>query len=152
VPILGAVLEISTGRCFSGIVGVGAWCDRVQFSCPRPIRDNANQGILGTVFPSGFDHSTENLVALMETTQLFGKTRLLGSAAMSLIYVATGRLDSYFEKRIALWDVGAGIAIVQTVGGVCVTGRLDDEFRLDVEAASCSELLASSVKARVEFD
>ena len=152
VPILGVVLEISTGRCFSGITGVGAWVDRVQFNCPRPIGDNAKFGILGTGFPSGFDHSTENLMELMETTRLFGKTRLLGSAAMSLIYVATGRLDSYFEKRIALWDIGAGIPIVQAAGGVCLTGGLDDEFRLDVEAASCPELLASSVKARAASD
>jgi len=56
--------------------------------------------------------------------QLYKKVRLLGSAALSLVYVACGRADVYHENDIAIWDVAAGIAIVLGAGGkvnVCPT-------------------------------
>ena len=45
------------------------------------------------------------------------KTRMLGSAALALAYVACGRLDAYVEEQISLWDVAAGNLLVQAAGG-----------------------------------
>ena len=44
--------------------------------------------------------------------------RDLGSAAVSLAYVAAGRLHGYVEAGIRSWDIGAGILIVSEAGGV----------------------------------
>ena len=41
-----------------------------------------------------------------------------GSAAMSLCYVAAGRLDGYAEQYIGQWDYMAGALIVMEAGGV----------------------------------
>ena len=46
--------------------------------------------------------------------------RSSGSAALSLCYVAAGRLDAYFHLSLAPWDVAAGALIVEEAGG-CVT-------------------------------
>ena len=43
--------------------------------------------------------------------------RDLGSAALSLAYVANGRLDAYAEAGITSWDVAAGILLVIEAGG-----------------------------------
>lgn len=40
-----------------------------------------------------------------------------GSAALSLCYVAAGRIDTYFHLSLAPWDVAAGALIVQEAGG-----------------------------------
>ena len=40
-----------------------------------------------------------------------------GSAAMDLCYIACGRVDGYFEKRLKPWDYTAGIAILREAGG-----------------------------------
>ncbi len=45
------------------------------------------------------------------------KVRMLGSAALALTYVATGRIDAYIERGISLWDVAAGGLIVECAGG-----------------------------------
>jgi len=45
------------------------------------------------------------------------KVRIMGSAALALTYVATGRFDAYIESGIRLWDVAAGGLIVQRAGG-----------------------------------
>ena len=45
------------------------------------------------------------------------KIRMMGSAALALTYVASGRLDIYIERGISLWDVAAGGLIVECAGG-----------------------------------
>jgi myo-inositol-1(or 4)-monophosphatase len=45
------------------------------------------------------------------------KVRLMGSAALAMTYVATGRFDAYVEAGIRLWDIAAGGLIVECAGG-----------------------------------
>ncbi|MFD2443369.1 inositol monophosphatase family protein [Bacillus sp. CGMCC 1.16607] len=45
-------------------------------------------------------------------------TRSYGSAALELVYVATGRIDAYISMRLAPWDFAAGIIIVEELGGI----------------------------------
>ncbi|MEO0413721.1 MAG: inositol monophosphatase family protein, partial [Verrucomicrobiota bacterium] len=46
------------------------------------------------------------------------KTRMMGSAALSLAYIACGRIDAYVEERISLWDIAAGQLLVERSGGI----------------------------------
>ncbi len=39
------------------------------------------------------------------------KCRMMGSAALDLAYVASGRLDAYIEAGVRIWDVAAGSAV-----------------------------------------
>ena len=45
------------------------------------------------------------------------KIRIMGSAALELAYVASGRLDAYIERTINLWDMAAGQLLVENAGG-----------------------------------
>ena len=45
------------------------------------------------------------------------KMRMLGSAALDIAYVATGRLDAYLDGTISLWDIAAGLLLVPAAGG-----------------------------------
>ena len=44
--------------------------------------------------------------------------RCSGSAALDLAYVASGRLDGYFHNKINLWDIAAGVLMVEEAGGI----------------------------------
>jgi myo-inositol-1(or 4)-monophosphatase len=46
------------------------------------------------------------------------KCRLMGSAALDLAYVATGRFDAYIERSVNWWDIAAGVLLVECAGGV----------------------------------
>ena len=46
------------------------------------------------------------------------KTRMMGSAALDIAYVAAGRLDAYIESQISLWDIAAGVLMVEMAGGI----------------------------------
>ena len=41
----------------------------------------------------------------------------MGSAALDLCYVASGRLDGYYERGAHAWDVAAGALMVEEAGG-----------------------------------
>ena len=45
---------------------------------------------------------------------------MMGSAALDMAYVACGRLDAYVENSISLWDVAAGILLLERAGGKVV--------------------------------
>lgn len=45
------------------------------------------------------------------------KCRMMGSATLDMAYVATGRLDAYIEGSISLWDVAAGVLLLERAGG-----------------------------------
>ena len=43
--------------------------------------------------------------------------RKSGSAALDMAYVGAGRYDGYFQKNLNIWDIAAGIIIVEEAGG-----------------------------------
>ena len=43
--------------------------------------------------------------------------RKSGSAALDMAYVGTGRYDGYFQKNLNIWDIAAGIIIINEAGG-----------------------------------
>ena len=144
-PLLGVVLEIPSDRMFAGIVGVGAWCNDEPIGVAVEEVIHPSKAVLCTGLPTGFDHSRANLEVLVSVCVRFGKVRMLGSAALMMCYLASGRCDSYWESQIALWDIGAGLAIAQAAGQVTRLGKIGVNFRVDIEAASCDRLLVSEV-------
>jgi myo-inositol-1(or 4)-monophosphatase len=122
-PVLGVVYDFNHGELFSGLAGSGAWLNH------RPIRTSGvtevSKAVLCTGFPVNTDFSTPGVARFVESVQRFRKVRLLGSAALSLCYVACGRADAYRESRIMFWDVAAGLALVQAAGGGIEVGDLE---------------------------
>jgi len=41
----------------------------------------------------------------------------MGSAAIDLAYVASGKLDAFWERNLNLWDVSSGVLLVKEAGG-----------------------------------
>ncbi|ECZ1525295.1 inositol monophosphatase, partial [Campylobacter coli] len=116
-PILGVIYDFYRDEIFSGIVGVGAWLNDKKIIPSDNIKDKS-QAILATGFSSYMNYDKDGLMEFISNIQEFKKIRLLGSAALSLAYVACGRIDAYYEKDIAIWDVAAGIAILESLGNI----------------------------------
>lgn len=114
-PVLGVVYDFNHDELFSGIVGVGAWCNNKSVSVSH-IREKS-KAILTTGFPVNRNFESESILDFLSNIQEYKKVRLFGSAALSLAYVACGHVDAYTEEDIMLWDVAAGIAIVEAAGG-----------------------------------
>ena len=114
-PVLGVILDLPRRVLYTGCVGAGAWLN----GAPIRVSTTAEcgQAILATGFPIGRDYGAESLGRFVARIQVFKKIRMIGSAALSLALVAEGVFDAYFEEDIMLWDVAAGLALVEAAGG-----------------------------------
>ena len=115
MPVLGVVNDFNHGECFTGISGIGAWLNgkRIEPSSTTILE----KAVLATGFPVNRDFGSDSLSLFTNHVRRFKKLRLFGSAAISLAYTACGRVDAYFEEDIMIWDVAAGIALVEAAGG-----------------------------------
>ena len=68
-----------------------------------------------------------------EPDLLFRKS---GCAALDMAYVASGRYDGYFQKKLNLWDIAAGILIVKEAGGVVNDIDLSINENINIIASS----------------
>ena len=62
--------------------------------------------------------------------------RISGSAALDLAYVASGRLDGFFQKKLNIWDIAAGIVIISEAGGITSPINVKDIKNHTIIAAS----------------
>lgn len=98
----------------------------------KPFRVSQRTALSDAVLSVGFSKTADTITAalpmLHDMVQRARKCRMLGSAALDMAYVACGRLDAYIEQCISLWDVAAGIILVETAGG-----RIDLRTRTDLQ-------------------
>lgn len=133
-PVLGVVYDFTHRELFSGVIDHGAWMNgqRITVRESRVLRE----AVLCTGLPTGRSFSRPMLASFGASLGMFKKVRMLGSAALSLCYVASGRADVYGEDGIAIWDVAAGLALVEAAGGACRYGRIAEGHRYNVVAGS----------------
>ena len=62
--------------------------------------------------------------------------RKSGSAALDMAYIACGRYDGYFQKNLNLWDVAAGLILVEEAGGIINKIDLNNYQGLKIIASS----------------
>ncbi|MBW8864754.1 MAG: inositol monophosphatase [Verrucomicrobia bacterium] len=80
-------------------------------------RSKLNDCIIAMGFSKSRDNLKKSLPHLIRISKQAKKIRIMGSAALELAYVASGRLDAYVERTINLWDVAAGQLLVDNAGG-----------------------------------
>ena len=80
-------------------------------------RSNLEDAVIAMGFSKSRDNIEKSLPHLNRLARRVKKIRIMGSAALELAYVASGRLDAYIERTINLWDVAAGQLLVENAGG-----------------------------------
>lgn len=80
-------------------------------------RSRLSDCVIAIGFSKSQDNLEKSLPHLNRLARRVKKIRILGSAALELVYVASGRLDAYIERTINLWDVAAGSLLVENAGG-----------------------------------
>ena len=62
--------------------------------------------------------------------------RNLGSAALDMAYVGSGRFDGFFQKNLEIWDIAAGVIIVKEAGGILNHIDLLSKSKINIIASS----------------
>ena len=98
----------------------------------RKIRVSSKKELDGALLGTGFPYSDEKaMLKFIESYKaLFPKVagiRRAGVASLDLAYVASGRLDGFWEFNLKPWDIAAGVLLIQEAGGISaeLSGGLD---------------------------
>ena len=137
-PVLGVIYDFNRDQLYEGLIGQGAWMNKKPIRV-KPLR-RTEKAILCTGFPSSIDFSETTMNIFINRVKKFRKTRMLGSAALSLAYVASGKVDAYYEKNIKIWDVAAGLALVKAAGGEIICHGFPPSHVVEAYGGSSSYL------------
>ncbi len=107
-------------------------------------RRKLEEAIVAIGFAKQTESLKENLPVFNALVPRVRKMRMMGAAALSLAYVATGRFDAYIESGIRLWDVAAAGFILERAGG--------DFWRGPVAGAHTFRMLANNGLLRQKIE
>lgn len=115
--IAGLVYNPATDDMYVAERGQGAWHNnrRLRVAPRRDISD----ALIGCGIPH-LGRAKEHPRFKAELASVMARAlnvRRLGSAALDLAFVASGRLDAYWERGLNAWDMAAGIVLVREAGG-----------------------------------
>ncbi len=109
----------------------------------KPVRVSRNTDLKKScISVYGYRQNTEKALNLHKNVQ---RVRLLGSVALELCYVASGRLDAFVDVRQALrlTDVAAGQLIITEAGGLVTDGH-GNPLKLPDNVMNRVEMVASN--------
>jgi len=116
VPQVGVIFDPFHNELFRAAKGLGATCNRRSIQVSQTAQ--LSKSLLVTGFAYDRRETTDNNYAeFCHLTHLTQGVRRSGSAALDLAHVACGRLDGYWERGIAPWDIAAGIVLLEEAGG-----------------------------------
>lgn len=125
--LLGVVFEMYHQEMYSATKNGGAFCNgnKISVSTSKTLGDS----LLVTGFPYEQNHLFDPWIQLFgHLTRLTHGVRRYGAAAVDLCYVASGKIDGYYEFNLNPWDVAAGSLIAKESGALVTDFNLGNNY------------------------
>jgi myo-inositol-1(or 4)-monophosphatase len=126
--VAGVIYDPLRDEMFSASRGNGARLNGESIHVSRA--GKLQESLIATGFPSHKRHASPNVHFYQQFTLRSHGVRRAGSAALDLAYVASGRLDGFWEFKLNPWDTSAGYLLVEEAGGK-ITHFDGSKFTLD---------------------
>ena len=115
--------EITDGVVYNPILnefywaslGKGSWCNNKRLRVSK--RHELTNCLVGTGIPFGDRVYEKFYTDLDNLAKKTAGIRRLGSAALDLAYVSSGKIDGFWERDLNLWDICSGVLLVKEAGG-----------------------------------
>ena len=128
-PALGAIFDFNNSDLYCAHKESKAYVNDMEISVSS--LSLKKESTLVTGIPAKDNYSDVEFKNMISDFQSWKKIRMIGSAAMASVYVASGKAEAYKENGIFLWDIAAGAAIVEAAGGQISISNLQPDFRVD---------------------
>ena len=140
--VAGVVFDPAKDEMFFAEKGTGAWMNEGR------LRVSGRSRMIESVFATGLPFGgrgdlPDTLRDLGRILPVCAGVRRWGSAALDLAYVAAGRYDGYWERRLNKWDLAAGMLIVREAGGMVEPLNPEGNILDDGEIVCANEALFS---------
>ena len=134
-PVLGVVHSAPLGRTYTAVAGQGAFMQSAPLHAS--VTSQLNESLVATGVP--YDRATtdkNNINYISHLTPLVRGIRRMGAAALDMCFVAEGIYDAYWELKVRLWDIAAGILIAREAGATVSYLSIDDNYTYDIICAA----------------
>lgn len=112
---IGVIHDPVKTETFSARLGAGAHLNGLPIHVAKT--EDLSAALFGTGIPfGGMDHIDDHAADIARLMPHCAGVRRMGAAALDLAYVAAGRLDGFWERRLRPWDIAAGLVILQEAG------------------------------------
>jgi myo-inositol-1(or 4)-monophosphatase len=111
------IFDPEHNEMFTAERGSGAYLNNRRIRVSKVNR--LENTLVATGFPSKKRHENVNIHFYYQLAMVTHGVRRAGSAALDLAYVASGRLDGFWEFGLNPWDMAAGILLINEAGGKC---------------------------------
>ncbi|MFK7762232.1 MAG: inositol monophosphatase family protein [Roseobacter sp.] len=115
--VAGVIFDPTKDELFFAEKGAGAWVNESR------LRVSGRSKMIESVFSTGLPFGGR--ADLPETLRELGRVlpgcagvRRWGAASLDMAYVAAGRYDGFWERKLNSWDIAAGLVIVREAGGL----------------------------------
>ncbi|MEC8738026.1 MAG: inositol monophosphatase family protein, partial [Planctomycetota bacterium] len=108
-------------ECFTAVHGGGARLENTVLQTTDP--PELSDALVAVSFPPRVDRESVAVADFLSIVPHVHSVRRTGSTAINLAYLAAGRLDGFWVRRIACWDVAAGLLIALEAGAVVMPCR-----------------------------
>ncbi|MGA1181110.1 MAG: inositol monophosphatase family protein [Marivivens sp.] len=138
--VAGVIYDPVKDEMFYAEKGEGAWLNESR------LRVSARHKMIESIFATGLPFGgradlPETLKDLARLLPACAGVRRFGSAALDLAYVAAGRYDGFWERRLNAWDMAAGLVIVREAGGFVEPLREGGDILGDGEVICANEAI-----------
>jgi myo-inositol-1(or 4)-monophosphatase len=141
-PVLGLIYDPSGEELFAATAGGGATLN--GHSIRVDDRSELDQGL--TALSAVTQVPGAHIAGVIERLHDCGGAFIrLGSAALTLAYVAAGRLVGYYEPQLHAWDCVAGLLLVQEAGGMV------DEFPIEQGPLATAAVFAATPRVHASL-
>ena len=133
----GVIFDPIKNEFYTAERGKGAFLNqrRLRVSSRADLMDAMLAIYLPTTSRGGHNVETKQkiLSQIAELMAKCGSIRHTGSAALDLAYVASGRLEAFWDKHLSLWDVAAGVLMVKESGGYV---NMNNDAKIEIMASN----------------
>jgi myo-inositol-1(or 4)-monophosphatase len=136
--VVGVVYDPTLDEMFTAARGYGAALNGNPIACSTA---SLARAIVGTGFSYSSEQRAHQAEVLKSLLPAIGDIRRPGSAAVSLCWVACGRLDAFYETGLNPWDFAAG-ALIALEAGADVRGSEVNRSRSELIVASSPSITA----------
>lgn len=142
--VFGVVYNPFTDECFYAYKGLGAYMNGKKLNVSeRKFEDSIVEFGAGVSFKQDIDENFELAKRIFKNAL---DLRRICSSALTLCYIAQGRIDGYFEKVLKPWDYAAGSLILKEAGGV-----LSNYFGSPIQYSYPTTIIAGNKNAHREL-
>lgn len=113
--VLGCVYDPMQQECFTAIAGEQPLLNGRSISVST--REQMSDAVVFIGHGTHDGSGETGIRRFAHISKQVRKIRILGSAALTLCYIAAGRFDAYVETRISVWDFAAARVILEAAGG-----------------------------------